>query len=187
MENETALRARPRCSSVSHQLRERGDIVLVIAAGGALGSLARWAVSQAVPGSPWGIPWGTWLANVTGGLALGVLMVFVLDVWPPRRYVRPFLGVGVLGGYTTFSTYMLDTRTLLADGHVAAALGYLFGTLVAGLLAVAAGVVLARSLVRLGERRHRLRRTTRAPDQDGVIDPDIDPDIASDPSTRSIR
>jgi fluoride exporter len=168
-------------------LRSHGDVLLVISAGGALGSLARWGVGELLPWSGAGFPWATFVENVSGGLALGLLMVFLLDVWPPRRYLRPFLGVGLLGGYTTFSTYMLDTRTLLADGHVAAALGYLFGTLVAGLLAVAAGVVLARSLVRLGERRHRLRRTTRAPDQDGVIDPDIDPDIASDPSTRSIR
>lgn len=183
MDNGTTPADPPPRLRAAHVLKARGDILLVIAAGGAVGSLARWAVSHAVPASPWGIPWGTWLANVTGGLALGVLMVFVLDVWPPRRYVRPFLGVGVLGGYTTFSTYMLDTRTLLADGHVAAGLGYLFGTLVAGLLAVAAGVVLARSLVRLGARRHRLRRTARAPDSDSVIDPDIDPD----PSTRSMR
>ena len=167
----------------------------MIAAGGALGSLGRWAVTQAVPTAPWRIPWGTWVENVSGGLALGVLMVFVLEVWPPRRYLRPFLGVGVLGGYTTFSTYMLDTRTLLADGHVVAAAGYLFGTLIAGLLAVAAGVLLARVLVRLAERRRRRRHERRMrdpaeatagkqfwPDAD-TSDPDIDPD----PSARSTR
>ena len=48
-------------------------------------------------------------------------MVFVRDVWPPHRYVRPFLGVGVLGGFTTFSTYMLESRDLLGRGEVATA------------------------------------------------------------------
>lgn len=169
-------RARARAH---HVLRERGDILLVIAAGGAIGSLGRWAVAEAVPHSPWRVPWGTWIANITGGFALGLLMVFVLEVWPPHRYLRPFLGVGVLGGYTTFSTYMLDTRTLLTDGHVASAMGYLLGTLIAGLVAVAAGVLLARTLVRLGERRrHRRReRNPRVP----AFDPDSDPDE----STRS--
>ena len=66
-----------------------------------------------------------------GSFLLGVLMVFVLDVWPPHRYVRPFLGVGVLGGYTTFSTYMLDTRACWRRG-AGDAFSYLFGTLLAG-------------------------------------------------------
>ncbi|MFA6298135.1 MAG: CrcB family protein [Nocardioides sp.] len=178
-----------------HLLRDRGDLLLVIAAGGALGSLGRWAVSQAVPSAPWRIPWGTWVENVSGGLALGLLMVFVLEVWPPRRYLRPFLGVGVLGGYTTFSTYMLDTRALLADGHAAAAFGYLFGTLITGLLAVAAGVLLARVLVRIGESRRRRRHEQHTRDpaeartgQPGRSDAEAsNPDIIPDPSARSIR
>jgi CrcB protein len=96
-------------------------------------------------------------------------MVFVTDVWPPSRYVRPFLGVGVLGGYTTFSTYMLDTRTLVADGHVPLAVAYLFGTMAAGLAAVWAGIITSRLAVRRGRaRRLRLRssgdsRTRRQP------------------------
>jgi CrcB protein len=63
-------------------------------------------------------------------------MVFVNDVWPPNRYVRPFLGVGVLGGYTTFSTYMLDTRALVASGRLGTAVGYVVVTLVGGLVVV---------------------------------------------------
>ena len=140
------------------RVRDRWDILLVVALGGALGSLARHAVTEAAPRSPWHIPWGTWVANVSGAFLLGVLMVLVLDVWPPSRYLRPFLGVGVLGGYTTFSAYMLDTRVLLADGHLPAALGYLFGTLLAGLAAAVAGTLLARALVR------PRRRTPTEPD-----------------------
>jgi CrcB protein len=116
--------------------------------------------------------------NVTGAFALGVLMVFVLDVWPSHRYLRPFLGVGVLGGYTTFSTYMLDTRGLLADGHDLSAVAYLFGSLVLGLLAVAAGVLLARVLVQLAERRRRRRREQRSRQRGNDRD---------DPTARSTR
>jgi fluoride exporter len=139
----------------------RWDVLLAVAAGGALGSLARWALGEAFGGPPAGFPWATFIENVTGGFALGVLMVFVIDVWPPTRYVRPFLGVGVLGGYTTFSTYLLDTRTLLADDAPLAA-AYLFGTLAVGLVALWLGIFLARLVVaptnRSRPQRHRDRR-----------------------------
>jgi CrcB protein len=135
------------------------DVLVVIAAGGALGSLARWAVGEALPSGPEGFPWSTFVENCTGAFALGALMVLVLDVWPPRRYLRPFLGVGVLGGYTTFSTYMLDARGLLATGLEATAFAYLAGTLLVGLLAVWLGIVAARAAV-AGARRHR-RSATR--------------------------
>ena len=172
-------------------LRDRWDILLVIAAGGALGSLARWAVTTAIPHAPDGIPWATLLENVTGAFILGALMVLILDFWPPSRYLRPFLGVGVLGGYTTFSTYMLDTRTLLTEGRVPAAFGYLLGTLLTGLIAVWAGVLAARTAVGTIEKRHTHRHERRsgalgqAPARQPTPgqDPDQEPD--RDPSTRS--
>lgn len=137
-------------------LASRWDVLLVIAVGGALGSMARWGLGQALDGSPDDFPWATFVENLTGGFALGILMVFVTDVWPPSRYVRPFLGVGVLGGYTTFSTYMLDGLTLTTAGRAPLAAVYLFGTLAAGLAAVWTGIFLARLLAERGiKRRHR--------------------------------
>lgn len=133
----------------------------MIAVGGALGSLTRWAVATAAPSSPPAFPWGTWVANISGAFLLGLLMVFLLEYWPPGRYVRPFLGVGFLGGYTTFSTYMLDTRNLLADGETVTALVYVFGSLILGLLAVGAGILLARLISRGVEDRHQRRRRSR--------------------------
>jgi CrcB protein len=174
-------------------LRDRWDLLAVIAAGGALGSLARWSLSEAIPRTPSQLPVATWLANATGALVLGALMVFIADVWPPQRYLRPFLGVGVLGGYTTFSTYMLDTRTLIAEGRLATALAYLFGTLLTGLVAVWAGVLIARVavalLARLNQRRNQLRpRESGAPSSGrSRTPPDHEHDLHPDPDARSRR
>jgi CrcB protein len=136
-------------------LRSQWDVLLVIGAGGALGSLARWGVSEALPWSGSAFPWATFLVNVSGCLAIGMLMVLLLDVWPPHRHLRPFLGVGVLGGYTTFSTYALESRDLLAGGEEVVALTYLAGSLAAGLVAVWLGILSARAAVRVARRRRR--------------------------------
>jgi CrcB protein len=140
-------------------LRSRWDVLLVIAAGGALGSLARYGVGELVPWAGDGFPWATFLENISGGLALGVLIVFLLDVWPPHRYLRPFLGVGLLGGFTTFSTYMLESRDLLAGGETATAFAYLAATLVAGLAAVWLGIASARAGAGLVQRGRPTGRT----------------------------
>jgi len=75
-------------------------------------------------------------------------MVLVIERLPDRRLVRPFVGTGVLGGFTTFSTYVVDTRTLLAHGQPALAAAYLLGSLVLGLLAVVAALRLTERVVR---------------------------------------
>ncbi|MFJ6194600.1 CrcB family protein [Micromonospora sp. NPDC092111] len=123
-----------------------------IAAGGVLGALARAAVQAAVPHSPTGFPWSTFAVNVAGCLLIGVLMA-VIGRRRVAPLVRPFLGVGVLGGFTTFSAYVVDVHRALAAGAAGTALGYLAATLVGGLLAVAAGdAVAARLLDREGAR-----------------------------------
>jgi CrcB protein len=156
------VRGRARISRVrrttTRVLRSRADILAVIAVGGALGSLARWGIGEALPVRPGRFPWATLIANVSGCLLLGVLMVFVLDVWPPSRYARPFLGVGVLGGYTTFSTAMLDIHAQLVAGHAALAGSYLSASLGVGLVAVWVGMVLARATVVAVRSRARRRR-----------------------------
>jgi len=133
-------------------LGRRRDVLALISLGGAIGGVARWGVAQALPHAPSAIPWATALTNVTGSFALGVLMVLALEVWPPSRYARPFAGVGVLGGYTTFSTAMLETRSLAAAGRPVLAMGYMLGTTVAALAAVVVAIVLTRVVF---ERRRR--------------------------------
>ena len=147
-------------------LRSRWDVLTAIAAGGALGSLGRWGVSQLVVPEAGAFPWSTFVENVSGGLALGCLMVLVLDVWPSQRLVRPFLGVGPLGGYTTFSTYMLDTRTLLADGHAVTAMTYLCASLSTGIVTIWRAIALTRLVIDFSQRRHahhRARDTQHTP------------------------
>jgi CrcB protein len=94
----------------------------VISAGGVLGASARHALAVALPHLPGHFPWATFVTNVSGCLLIGVLMVLITEVWPAHRLVRPFLGVGVLGGYTTFSTYTVDIERLIAADSTGGAL-----------------------------------------------------------------
>ena len=126
-------------------------MVPAIALGGMLGASGRYALELAWAHPDGSVPWATMLTNASGCLLIGVLMVYVVEAGPGagrHRLVRPFLGVGVLGGYTTFSTYAVQTDALLARGRPLLALGYLLGTLLAALLAVVLGVTVARTLVR---------------------------------------
>jgi CrcB protein len=116
----------------------------VISAGGALGALARAGISAAWPHDPRSFSWATWVVNVSGCLLIGVLMVLIRRRWPDRHLIRPFWGVGVLGGYTTFSTAMVDVlRTTPAGGLL-----YLAATLTGALLAVWAGTAVTESVLR---------------------------------------
>ena len=125
-----------------------GLILGVIALGGGLGALARYGLAQLWPTHPGRFPWATFVTNVLGCLLIGVLMVLVTEVWAAHPLVRPFLGVGFLGGFTTFSTYAVETRGLLTPGTIGLAFVYVAGTLVAALLATLAGVQATRTLTR---------------------------------------
>lgn len=125
------------------------DVALAIAAGGAIGGTMRHAVSVAVPIGSNGFPWGTFVENVSGALLLAVLVVYLIEVWPPSRYARPFLATGVLGGYTTFSTFMAEAQELVVDGRSIVAGGYLAATLLAGLTATLLGLRLGRRVARV--------------------------------------
>ncbi len=131
-------------------------VLAVISAGGVAGALARYGLAEAFPHAAQGFAWATFGINVSGCLLIGGLMVLVSDVWPTRRLLRPFLGTGVLGGYTTFSTYIIDIQQLLAAGAARTALAYLASTLLTALAAVYAGITLTRWVV---HRIHHPRET----------------------------
>ncbi|BCJ52644.1 putative fluoride ion transporter CrcB [Actinoplanes sp. NBRC 14428] len=116
----------------------------MISAGGMLGALARYGIGAAWPHAPAGFAWATWTVNVTGCFLIGVLMVLIHRFRPEQRLLRPFWGVGVLGGYTTFSTATVD----VLRAAPATALGYLAATLAGALIAVWLGTALTEAVVR---------------------------------------
>jgi fluoride exporter len=125
--------------------RSHGRILLVVAAGGGLGALARYGISLLLPTTPGHFPLGTFVINVVGCALIGVLMVLVSEVFTGNPLARPFFGTGILGGFTTFSTYTNEFRALLTPDTVLLAFGYLFATLAAALVAVLFGTWLARA------------------------------------------
>ncbi|WP_214414076.1 fluoride efflux transporter FluC [Sphaerisporangium fuscum] len=129
-----------------------------IAAGGVCGALARYGISVALPHAPAGFPWSTFLTNVSGCLLIGVLMTLLDQVWAGRRLIRPFWGVGVLGGYTTFSTHIIEIHTAMRAGAPGVALAYLAATLVAALTAVWVGTVATDQVLARRRREGRRRR-----------------------------
>lgn len=117
-----------------------------VALGGALGAPARYGVAQLVHVAPHGFPWATFWTNASGSFALGLVLALVLERFPPSRYLRPFLATGFLGAYTTYSTYAVETVVLGKDGHAGTAVAYAGASLVAGFVAVWAGIVAARRI-----------------------------------------
>jgi CrcB protein len=122
------------------------DVLAAVALGGALGALARHGLGLAVGPAGTGWPWATLTANLSGSLLLGVLLVLV-ERGRGSRLARPFLGVGVLGGYTTMSTYGVETQQLLLAGRPGLAAGYACATLLGALAAVWAGAAMTRRLL----------------------------------------
>lgn len=124
-----------------------------VATGGAIGALARYGLTVAFPTPPGSFDLATFLANTIGGLLIGALMIVLTEARPRTRLARPFLGVGVLGGFTTFSTYIVGIgRAVDAEAQLLA-VGYAFATLAAALGAAAAGMwATRRVLARLRER-----------------------------------
>lgn len=122
----------------------------VIAVGGALGAAARFEATIAWPVPASAFPATILIVNVVGSALIGLLMVGVVERWPNRQLLRPFLGTGVLGGFTSFSTYAVDVHQLLARGMLVMAAAYL---LLTPILAVLATMGTARATRRLLTRR----------------------------------
>lgn len=98
----------------SDNSRRKFDIVAVIGVGGALGTLARYGIATAFPVTLQQIPWATLAINLSGSFLLG-FMLSVVERLPPNRFMRPFLAIGVLGGFTTFSTFAVEVVQLFRE------------------------------------------------------------------------
>lgn len=103
-----------------------------VLAGGILGTLARWWVEGLFPPTPPGFPWGTLLVNVSGAFGLGLAGTILIERAAGAGHLRTFLGIGLFGSYTTFSTMALEGVRLIEVGLVTQALVYWVVTLVAG-------------------------------------------------------
>ncbi|MEV4439430.1 fluoride efflux transporter CrcB [Streptomyces sp. NPDC049577] len=125
----------------------QGPVVCAVSAGGAIGAVARHGAGLLWPTAPGHFPWTTLLINALGCALIGVLLVSIAERPTAHRLTRPFLGTGVLGGFTTFSTYAVETQQLFDTGRVATGVAYAAGTLLAALAAVWAAAALTRRLL----------------------------------------
>lgn len=132
--------------------RVQPDVLAVIAVGGMLGAAARFKLAEALPTSSGHFPWATFWTNLSGSFVLGFLLIVLLERFPPTRYLRPFLITGILGAYTTMSTFAVETALLVKDGHPATGAMYGIGSITAGLFLASAGIAAAR---RMPHRHHR--------------------------------
>lgn len=122
--------------------------ILAVAAGGALGAVARFLVSSGAGYLfGYGFPFGTLIVNVLGSFALGVLIQVTALAWSPSAEVRAFVVVGVLGAFTTFSTFSLDAVTLWTRGDLVPAVMYMVGSVLFGITGFLTGMFLTKALV----------------------------------------
>jgi CrcB protein len=110
-----------------------------------LGALGRYELGLTWPTPPGHFPWTTFTINTSGALVLGLVLTLILERAGSTRYLRPFLCVGVLGAWTTMSTFAVEGDLLIKDGHVGTAVAYVVATVVVGVAATLIGVTLARA------------------------------------------
>jgi CrcB protein len=113
-----------------------------------VGAVARYAVSLALPITGGTFPWSTFLINVSGSALLGFLLILLIEQFPRGRLVRPFVGTGVIGAFTTFSTFEVDALLLFRGHDIATGVLYLVESVFAGLFALWLGINAARFIVR---------------------------------------
>ena len=121
------------------------NVLAAIASGGFIGTLGRYELGLAWKPHAGGFPWATFTINTSGALLLGLLLTLVLEQSGPARYIRGFFCVGVLGAWTTMSTFAVEGDLLLKGGHVATALAYAAATVCVGLTATWVGAGVART------------------------------------------
>lgn len=128
----------------------QGRVLAAVAAGGALGASARYGISLLWPAGPGAFPWATLVINAAGSALIGVLMALISEGGRPAPHplLRPFVGTGILGGFTTFSTYAVDFSRLLDEEQAGTALAYAGLTVVAALGSVWAAASVTRRAVR---------------------------------------
>ena len=122
-------------------------MMLMVALGGAIGSSARYLVGVlATRVFGIGFPWGTMIVNIVGSFAMGVLVASLAIRYSVSNEVRAFIAIGVLGGFTTFSSFALDVVYLYEKKQYFASAGYMSFSVICSILALFSGLALVRSL-----------------------------------------
>lgn len=124
------------------------NMFLAVAAGGAIGSVARYGTMIWIGrllGT--GFPYGTLIVNAAGGFVMGVLIELMALIWSPSEAMRAFLTVGIMGGYTTFSTFSLDAWLLIQRGDYGLGAIYIIASVILSIGALVAGLHLTRMVV----------------------------------------
>jgi CrcB protein len=127
-----------------HARRERRGLLLAVFAGGIVGTLARAEVARLLPASGDAWPWATFAVNCAGAFLIGLLVTRLQERLPPARFGRPFVGTGLCGALTTFSTFQVEILRIAHDGHVLLAAGYLVASVATGLVLVYAATAAVR-------------------------------------------
>lgn len=120
--------------------------ILLVMSGGAIGAGLRYGLSRALPFAGDGWPWATFVVNVLGGLAMGVLAAWVLRGDNSAESLRLFVGVGVLGGFTTFSAFSLEMIQMVERGQMSLAASYALVSVLLALGALFAGMTVAKAI-----------------------------------------
>jgi CrcB protein len=120
-------------------------VLLAVALGGAFGSLLRYFVARAIQQPAMHFPLGIFVVNIAGGFLMGVIVELSALKLQLTPEVRAFLTIGILGGFTTFSTFSLDSALLIERGAYVIAAGYIIGSTVLSILALFAGLWIVRA------------------------------------------
>jgi len=121
-------------------------MVFAVGVGGGLGALLRYYVASLVQPAGYLFNWGIFFVNISGGFVMGLIVEGSALKFNLSPDLRAFLTVGILGGYTTFSTFSLDSALLLQRGEYLQAAGYMIGSVVLSILALFAGLWIMRSI-----------------------------------------
>lgn len=122
-------------------------MLAAVGTGGAIGSMARFIVAGWIQPAAWsGFPYGIFLVNVTGGLVMGMLTQAMALKWNVSPELRAFLVTGILGGYTTFSTFSLEAGLLIQRQAYGQAAAYISGSAILSVAALFAGMWLMRTV-----------------------------------------
>jgi len=123
---------------------------IAVFVGGGAGALTRYGVGTLGGATPPDFPWQTFVVNMVGALLIGFATTALTETWSTTQYMKPLVLTGLLGGLTTWSTFIVETDQLISAGQTTMALTYLAASIGLGLVFAATGVLVAR---RVGQRR----------------------------------